>query len=372
MTSVVSKRSMLVTGTVTAAVLAVCATGMSSTPGATPHPTAIRWAAASGGVTSDVVLGAQRDVAYLALGTDNEVVQADVATTKITGTIADDAGQSVVVTPDDSTVYIADTGQYQVLAYDVSTRKSTRIKVGPYPQDVAMSPSGSVVYATVTGGDTGPGGSDKVAVISTATNTVTGYIRVGTAPRQVVFSPDGDYAYVTAQDGVYAIDVATSSVTGVFRPPSVNESAASRQGPQGIAVSADGKTLYVTYPADNSVRELDAATGAPLGTTTVGAEPYALTAVGTSLYVADMNADAVSVVSTATGKVTATIAVGKLPMSIAPTPDGTRIWVGNGLSGTISVISVPSGKVVATIATTAPGTSPLAIAFAQPPSPSPK
>jgi YVTN family beta-propeller protein len=304
---------------------------------------------------------------YVALGTANEVVAANLATARITGTIADNAGDSVAVTPGDSTVYIADTGKFDVLAYDVSAKKSKRIEVGPFPQDVSVSPDGSVLYATVTGGDTGPGGSDKVAVISTATNRVTGDIRVGNAPRQVVFSPDGSYAYVTTQDGIYVIDAASSSVVHVFR--------ASRhdpQGPQGIAVSADGRTLYVTYPAANSVRELNAATGATLGKTTVGAEPYAVTTAGASLYVADTNQDEVSVVSTATGKVTHTIAVGRLPMSIAATPDGSQIWVGNGLSGSVSVISVASGRVIATLgggpAATTLDAAPLGIAFAKPPS----
>ena len=305
-------------------------------------------------------------LAYVALGTANKVAVASLATARITGTIADDAGQSVAVTPSDSTVYIADTGRFDVLAYDVSTRKSTRIKVGPYPRDVAISPAGDLLYAAVTGGDTGPGGSDKVAVISTGTNKVTGGIRVGNAPRQVVFSPDGGYAYVTTQDGIYVIDVASSSVARVFRAPRSDP-----QGPQGIAVSADGKTLYVTYPAANTVRELNAATGASLGRKTTGAEPYAVTVAGASLYVADMNEDEVSVLSTATGKVTRTIAVGRLPMSIAATPDGSQVWVGNGLSGSVSVISVASGRVIATIGG-GPGTAtldaaPLGIAFAKAP-----
>jgi YVTN family beta-propeller protein len=305
--------------------------------------------------------------AYVALGTANEVVAVNLATARITATIADTAGQSVAVAPSDSTVYIADTGKFDVLAYDVSTKRSKRIEVGPFPQDVSISPDGSVLYATVTGGDTGPGGSDKVAVISTVTNRVIAYIRVGNAPRQVVFSPDGSHAYVSTQYGIYVIDVASSSVVHVYHAPHDDP-----QGPQGIAVSTDGKTLYVTYPAANSVRELNAATGTSLGKTTVGAGPYAITAAGASLYVTDTNQDKVSVVSTATGKVTRTIAVGRLPMSIAATPDGSQVWVGNGLSGSVSVISVASGRVITTIdggsGTATLDAAPLGIAFAKAPS----
>ena len=299
------------------------------------------------------IAGAVDYVAYVALGSGNEVVRVDAATGKITGAIADNAGEGVAVTPDDSTLYIADTGQYDVLAHDLRSRRTTHIMVGPYPRDVAVSPGGNLVYATVTG-------SDTVSVISTEKNRVIARITVGTAPGHVVFSPDGEYAYVTTGDGIDVIDVAAASVVRVFRRP----------GPQGIAVSADGRTLYVTYPSANSVRKLNAATGATLGVTRTGAEPYAIAAAGASLYVADMNDDTVSVVSAATGKVTSTIGVGRLPMSVAAAPNGKQVWVGNGLSGSVSVISVTSGQVTATISGW-PGqatvdTAPLAIAFAKP------
>ncbi len=94
----------------------------------------------------------------------------------------------------------------------------------------------------MTGGDTGPGGSDVVAAIDTATNKVTADIKVGPAPRQVVFSHDGSTAYVTAETGIYEI----STVTNKRRPG--DPRAGATNGPQGIAVSPNGATLYVTNP----------------------------------------------------------------------------------------------------------------------------
>ncbi len=167
---------------------------------------------------------------------------------------------------------VAETGQYYVLAVNAATKAQTKIEVGAYPQDVTVSPDGKLAYATVTGGDTGPGGSDVLAAIDTATNTVTSDIKVGTAPRQVVFSPDGAFAYVTTETGVYVIDTATSSVARVISDP---------QGPQGIAVSPDGKTLYVTNPNAGTLWEISAATGAVLGRTNAGTEPYAVTVTPT-------------------------------------------------------------------------------------------
>jgi YVTN family beta-propeller protein len=295
--------------------------------------------------------------AFLALANAGEVVRIDVADgdggrpgVRVTPAGADNAGEGVAVAPAAGKLYVAETGQYDVLAVDTVTGKRTRIEVGPFPQDVAVAPSGRTAYATVSG-------SDVVAVIDTESGTVRADITAGPAPRQVVFGPDGTRAYVSTERGIDVIDVATSSVIRVIPDP---------LGPQGLAVSADGRTLYVTNPGSGTLWKLDPATGALLASTITGSEPYAVTVAGSSVYTADMDADAVSVVSPVSGRVTGTIGVGRLPMSIAATPDGAQIWVGNGLSGTVSVISAASRQVIATIRAAAGNTNPLGIAFAAP------
>jgi YVTN family beta-propeller protein len=289
--------------------------------------------------------------AYLAAAGGDEIVEVNVTAAAIVGEISADTAEGVAVSPDGSTVYVAETGQYYIIADDLATGTKTQIEVGPYPQDVAASPSGNVVYATVTGGDSGPGGSHAVAVINPATNTVTGDIQVGSAPRQVVFSPDGSTAYVTAETGIYEIDTATSRVVRVIPDFA---------GPQGIAVSPDGSTLYVTNNDAGTVLEIDANSGRVIGTAAAGAEPeaVAVTPNGATLYVADMNSDSVSVLDAATLKVTGTVSVGRLPMSVTVSPDGSEVWVGNGYSGSVSIIATANNSVVATVGG-GPGTSTL-------------
>jgi YVTN family beta-propeller protein len=280
---------------------------------------------------------------YVALASNGEIAKIDVSTDTILSLIPGiDTTEGVAVTPDGSQVFGAETGQYDVVAYNTATATSTTIEVGAYPQDVAMSPDGSTVYATVTGGDTGAGGSDAVAVISTATDAVTGDIQVGPAPRQVVFSADGTHAYVTTESGITVINTATSTV--VRRIRGVTD-------PQGIAVSPDGRSLYVTSPATNTLAVINAATGRVIGRVRVGAEPYAvaLSPDGSHAYVTDMTADAVSVVGTATGRVIATIAVGRLPGSVAVAPDDSQVWVGNILDGNLTVINPATNTVAGTI-----------------------
>jgi YVTN family beta-propeller protein len=317
----------------------------------------------SGGATSPKNVGSPASgvdyTAYVSLISDGAVARIDVATdTIVSESISADSTEGVAVTPDGSTVYAAETGQYDVIAANPATGAETAIEVGPYPQDVAVSPDGSQVYATVTGSDTGPGSSDVVAVISTATNAVTRDIKVGPAPRQVVFAPDGKVAYVTTETGVYAIDTATGTVTGSVPLP----------GAQGIAVSPDGSTLYVTSPNTGQLWVLTAAGLRVTGKYAAGAEPYAVALDGTRAYVADMNSDSVAVLDTASGRIVASVPVGHLPGAVAVTPDGSQVWVGNVLTGSISVIDPATDKVTATIGG-GPGTAtldagPMGIAFA--------
>jgi YVTN family beta-propeller protein len=281
--------------------------------------------------------------AYVAAAGGDEVLRVDVSTDTILNTYSADSAEGVAVTPDNSQAFIAETGQYDVIPVTVATGKAgTPIEVGAYPQDVAVSPNGAVVYATLTGGDTGPGGSDQVAVISAATDSVTGDITVGTGPRQVAFSPNGTHAYVTTENGVDVIDTATARVIAAIGIP---------QGAQGLAVSPDGGKVYVTSPATGQLVVISAASDRVVADIPAGAEPYAVavTPDGSTAYVADMNSDSVTAISTANGKTAATITVGQLPGSIAVAPDGSQVWVGNVLNGDISVISPATNTVVGTI-----------------------
>ena len=311
-------------------------------PGSTQHATLTR---ALQAIAKTAGSGASY-YAYIAAETGSEVVEVNVSAGSIVGTISADSVEGVGITPDGSTAYLAETGQYYVIADDLATKAQTRIEVGAYPQDVAVSPAGKVVYATVTSGDTGPGGSDVVAAINPATNTVTADIKVGPAPRRVVFSPDGSTAYVTTETGIYAISTATNKVVRVI------PEAVATDGPQGIAVSPDGTTLYVTNPDAGTVAAINAASGRVIATASRLAEPYSVTVTpnGSALYVADMDSDSVSVLSASTLQASATVSVGRLPMSVTVSPDGSQVWVGNGYTGDVSVISTATNSVVATLA----------------------
>lgn len=368
-------RSHLSLVTAVAAVLTALAVPVGAVPGAAgqgtgPYPVNTapgvpKWVPGPGPRPDERRANGDR-LAYVALAGDYRVRTVDVATREIVGTdIVTDAAQGVAVTPDGAKVYVANTGRYEVLVADAAGGTPRAVHVGPHPQDVMGSPDGRKVYATVTGGATGAGGSDLVAVIDTATDQLVRNIHVGTAPRQVVFTRDGARAYVTDDDGVAVIDVAADRVVRSIHVETP---------PQGIAVDPAGHTLYVTEPRADVVSVIDAATGRVRGRIRAGHQPWAVavTPDGATAYVTEMNDGAIAVVDAANRTITGTIEVGKLPEAVAVTPDGEEAWVGNGLSGSVSVIDTDTDEVVATIAggtgTKPIDAAPLGIAFGPAPS----
>jgi len=147
------------------------------------------------------------------------------------------------------------------------------------------------------------------------------------SPSAVVANKSGKRLYVaevTAQQ-VAMVDPATGKVTGTIGLPG---------RPAGLALSADGKRLFVTLaePA-GAVAEVDTATGKVGRTIPVGHTPVGVAASpdGKTLYVCNRFNNNVSVVDLAAGKTQATVSVTREPMAAAITPDGKTVFVVNHL-----------------------------------------
>src|SRR6266496_477140 len=172
---------------------------------------------------------------------------------------------------------------------DLSTAHVVRgLSVGEEPEGVTVSPDGKFVY--VTSEDTG-----AISVLDTASSKLIKTFKVGRRPRSIVFAPDGSRAYVNAEnDGaVVVIDAVKHQALQAIRlgQPGVIK-------PMGLALSADGKTLYVTTGRGHSVFVLDTATNQVKASFEVGERPWgiALSPDGKTLYTANGPANDVSVV----------------------------------------------------------------------------
>ncbi|HVK04511.1 MAG TPA: bifunctional YncE family protein/alkaline phosphatase family protein [Armatimonadaceae bacterium] len=250
------------------------------------------------------------------------------------------------------------------------------------PKDVALSPDGKTLAVLAQG---------RVVFFEAATGEKRGEARVEIGPLGLAWSPDGAAVYASLSngrvakvvpDGAAAWKQEATYTIDVVAPDGEPDVAAGTQGrgsakgdPQvaGLAVSPDGRMLYVALGIRNAIAMLDLTTGKVVRSVAVGVAPYhlALSPDGRTLVVAnrggapakrgepsapsagtpvrvDRRTDAaaggsVSLLDTATGAVRATLAAGRQPSGIAVASDGT-LYVASSDDDTLLVFRRGGGR----------------------------
>jgi len=217
----------------------------------------------------------------------------------------------------------------------------------------------------------------------------------------LVFSPDGTRLYMSNVNGnIKVFDVgADGSISGLVSLPLPKLESLKREEevPSGLALSADGRRLYVVLNLSNRLAELDPTTGLALRTFDVGVAPYDVVLAGRKAYVSNWggrrpkpgdtvgpagkgttvkvdpatsvaNEGSVSVIDLDAGRTVAEIVVQLHASALALSPDGRYLVCANADSDTLSVIDTRTDAVVETIgAKPSPadlfGASPNALAF---------
>ncbi|HEV2174732.1 MAG TPA: beta-propeller fold lactonase family protein, partial [Nitrospira sp.] len=116
--------------------------------------------------------------------------------------------------------------------------------------------------------------------------------------------------------------------------------------PGELAVSPDGRRLYVVCEKSDELRVVDATTGHVLKVIPVGHVPRGLSvsATGEQVYVANSWDDTVSAIDTQKLEAVATLKTGFEPISAVADKKGETLYVANRLSSDISVIDLRTGK----------------------------
>ena len=129
-------------------------------------------------------------------------------------------------------------------------------------------------------------------------------------------------------------------------------SAATYRSPLSVAVSPDGKTLYVSDKTAGCVTRLDAATGVELGETPIVGDPHgcALSADGKILYVTQRKINSIALIDTSQGIVVGRIPVGAWPVALALAKKAQRLYCCNQGENTVSVIDLTTGQQIDEIA----------------------
>jgi YVTN family beta-propeller protein len=116
--------------------------------------------------------------------------------------------------------------------------------------------------------------------------------------------------------------------------------------PAALAVTPDGRTLYVANHGDNTVTPVDVATGTPGTPIPVGQDPDALavTPDGSTLFVANDGSGTVTPVDVAAGTAGPPFSAGSGPEALAVTPDGRTLYAADGfLADEVTPIDVATG-----------------------------
>ena len=116
--------------------------------------------------------------------------------------------------------------------------------------------------------------------------------------------------------------------------------------PIEMALSPDGRMLYVVCEGSDEVRVVDTQSGKVVTSVSVGHVPrgIAMSPDGHRLYVTNSWSDTLSVIDSASLKVVQTLPAGFEPTGVIADPSGATLYVANRLSSDVSVIDLKTGQ----------------------------
>lgn len=131
--------------------------------------------------------------------------------------------------------------------------------------------------------------------------------------------------------------------------PAARQSRAVRErylSPIEMALSSDGRLIYVVCEGNDEVRVVDAASGKIVAGIPVGRSPRGIASSpdGDMLYITNSWSDDVSVIDTAQMKVVQNLPAGFEPTGVVVDRTGSTLYVANRLSSDVSVIDLKSGQ----------------------------
>lgn len=195
-------------------------------------------------------------------------------------------------------------------------------------------------------------GSDRLSVISAASDTTIASVGVGLQPDAVAVAAGGPYHAGIALVANFGDDTVTPVYLGTMRagPP-----IAVGSEPDAVAVAGPaggGSTLaLVANFGSGTVTPIDLATMTAGTAIAVGSEPDAIAVPGTTAgpaFVANLGADSLTAIDLTTLVPGRAFPVGVDPTSLVAAPAGNVVWIGGGSSiEALTVSTLALGKPIA-------------------------
>ena len=246
------------------------------------------------------------------------------------------------------------------------------VDLGLFPTGIALSGDGRLILATNNGFL-----FQSLTAVDTD-NLQVKNLQIGSLSANVLFigvalSPDGRTGYASGHteagydDVIYPATIAPGPT--LARGPGIPLPRGSY--PAGLAMSQDGRRLYIAENLANKLGVLDTQTNTLVAEIPVGRQPWGVALHPTlpQAYVTNRVDRTVSVVDTAALNVIATVPTGSGPNAVAVSPNGAKIFVADAHSDDLTVFDVNAPQSVRRIslspfAGALPGSSPNALAVA--------
>lgn len=254
------------------------------------------------------------------------------------------------------TLVVLNKSEFRAVLIDPATGTVlARLPTGHGAHEVVVSPDGRTAYVSNFGpfGHYPPGDEthkqpgNTITVIDVVNRVVKATWDLGThtGPHGSLVSHDGKSVFVTTEtpQSVLELDAATGKILHVWPT--------NQQRTHLIVTTPDEKKSYTTNTISGSVSVIDRTTGAvkvlPTGP---GSEGIAISPDGREVWIGVRAGDKVAVISTATDEIVTTFeSGGKGPSRVKFSPDGKEVWVANSTSNQVVVFDSHDSKMLATL-----------------------
>jgi YVTN family beta-propeller protein len=254
------------------------------------------------------------------------------------------------------------------------TPEGTQVPVSDLPLNMVLSNDGRFLLVTTNGN-----GDQTINVIDLQTGQNAQTVSVKKSWLGLAFAPDGKRFFVSGGDDnevmIFDFDNGKAEESGKIILGSgdyhkLNDSEraeARRKGlgefafPAGIAVTPDGKRLYVAENLTHKVAVVDLATRQVITKIAVGEYPYdcEVSGDGKRVYVSSWGSRAVAVIDPDNNQVINNIAVQDHPNDLELTRDGKTLYVANANSNKVSVVDTAQMKEIEAVSTALHPKSPI-------------
>jgi YVTN family beta-propeller protein len=309
---------------------------------------------------SVVQLVAQPSARLLVLNKEEATLAiVDPASGSVLGRVPTGSGpHELVVSTDGKIAFAANYGAgptpgHTISMIDIATQKELRrIDVAPLQRPHGLAFANGKLYFTAEA-------SKKIARYDPAADKVDWEFETGQNTTHMVLPSRDARTLFTSNIGSDSVSIIEQGANGTWNQTVVPVG----KGPEGIELSADGKTLWSAHSRDGGVSIIDVATKKVLHTIDLGTKRsnrIKLTPDGKFALVSDLDAGDLVVVDTATRKETKRLALGRMPEGILIPPGGTQAYVAVNGDNFVAVVDLKSWQVTKKIST---GTGPDGMAW---------